>query len=370
MRVPTVTPRVFKEPEPWGAHSQESHSLRRQHLPWVTMAGRRQAPPKMPTHEEANAPPQPNSRLPGLQNRRQVRDGAGGGGRWWDGATRSCLSARAGLAATVGAAVPRQPPPVLDFSSSCPQMGHRRPLAAPQDSQGQASSPHGNRLRRLPCPQSSQAAGSRRAQVGSPREPGTNVFPSPGAADRQAGAAGGDGRARSPSKLSPPSRACRLPGHAGDAPRSHCGPWPEQCAPQPALGAERQLPVGPSAALGAGRGAGTGALPAGTRGHGRRATVTQPLSSPSLADGQPGVQGGNALHQGEAGGDSPSASKAGSSTTEGARSSGTRSCQHLLQAPASASSSLCSFCPGQGKGQQHCNQQTPTACPIYSGHPW
>lgn len=191
-----MTVGAFKEREPWGAHSQESTSLRRQHLPWV--AGLRQTTPKMPMDEEANAHSQPASRLPSLQKRCQVRDGAGGRGQCWDGAARSCLGAGAGLAGTVGAAVPRQPPPSHAASSSCPQVGHRQPQAAPQGRQSQASSLHGDRLPRLPCPESLQAAGSHRAQVGSPRETGPNVFPTPGAADGQAGGAGRDRQALPP----------------------------------------------------------------------------------------------------------------------------------------------------------------------------
>ncbi|XP_037230774.1 uncharacterized protein LOC119142173 [Falco rusticolus] len=75
MRVSTVTVGVFKGREPWGVHSQKSDSLRRQHLPWVTMAGQRQTPPKMPTHEEANTRPQHQSRLPRLQTLHQVGHG-------------------------------------------------------------------------------------------------------------------------------------------------------------------------------------------------------------------------------------------------------------------------------------------------------
>ncbi|XP_040470641.1 uncharacterized protein LOC121097582 [Falco naumanni] len=75
MRVSTVTVGVFKGREPWGVHSQESDSLRRQHLPRVTMAGQQQTPPKMPTHEEANTRPQHQSRLPSLQTLHQVGHG-------------------------------------------------------------------------------------------------------------------------------------------------------------------------------------------------------------------------------------------------------------------------------------------------------
>ena len=87
MRVSTVTVGVFKGREPWGVHSQESDSLRRQHLPRVTMAGQQQTPPKMPTHEEANTRPQHQSRLPSLQTLHQVRDGAGGAGGGGGGGT-------------------------------------------------------------------------------------------------------------------------------------------------------------------------------------------------------------------------------------------------------------------------------------------
>ncbi|XP_075018728.1 uncharacterized protein LOC142087876 [Calonectris borealis] len=79
------------------------------------MAGRRQTMPKMPMDEEAKEHAQPANRLPSLQKRRQV--------------------------------------------------GRREPQAAPQGSQSRASSRHGDRLPRLPCPESSQTAGSRRAQL-------------------------------------------------------------------------------------------------------------------------------------------------------------------------------------------------------------
>ncbi|KAM6107554.1 LOW QUALITY PROTEIN: uncharacterized protein FYN12_014432 [Phoenicopterus ruber ruber] len=70
--VPVVIVGAFKEQEPWGAPSQESSSLRRQHLPWVPMAGQRQRTLKMPMDEEANAHSQPANGLPSLQKRRQV----------------------------------------------------------------------------------------------------------------------------------------------------------------------------------------------------------------------------------------------------------------------------------------------------------
>ena len=176
MGVPTVTVGVFKGREPWGTHSQESTSLRRQHLPWVPVAGLRPRMPKTPMDEEANARSQPTNGLPSLQKRSQVRDGAGGRGRRWEGAARSCLGGR--LARAVGATVPGQlPPSHTSSSSSCPQVACRQPQAVPQSRQSQASSLHGDRLPRLRCPESSQAAGSRRTQVGSPTETGPNVFP-------------------------------------------------------------------------------------------------------------------------------------------------------------------------------------------------
>ena len=147
-------------PEPWGGHSQESGSVRRQHLPWVPVAGVRQRTPKMPEKQRANAHSQPHEGLPLLHKRRQVRDGAGGrgwqrdvgegwGGRrpampgpagfsgaepapGWPRPARACSDApeaergsepscawlswpgaawTAGLAGTAGAAVPTQPPP-------------------------------------------------------------------------------------------------------------------------------------------------------------------------------------------------------------------------------------------------------------------
>ncbi|XP_075000826.1 uncharacterized protein LOC142079974 [Calonectris borealis] len=81
------------------------------------MAGRRQVMPKMPMDEEAKEHAQPAHGLPSLQKRRQV--------------------------------------------------GRRQLQAAPQGSQSRASSLHGDRLPRLPCPESSQTAGSRRAQTDS-----------------------------------------------------------------------------------------------------------------------------------------------------------------------------------------------------------
>ncbi|KAK4820007.1 hypothetical protein QYF61_017386 [Mycteria americana] len=59
-------------PSQQGAHSQESGSIRRQHLPWVPMAGVRQRTPKMPEKQEANAPSQPHEGLPLLHKRRQT----------------------------------------------------------------------------------------------------------------------------------------------------------------------------------------------------------------------------------------------------------------------------------------------------------
>ncbi|XP_042645121.1 mucin-1-like [Tyto alba] len=121
----------------------------------------------MPTGEEANARSRPAKGLPSLQERRQVRDGAGGRGRGWDGAAQSCLGARASLAGAVGAAVPRQPPPshASSSSSSWSQVGLRQPQAVPQGSQSQALSLHGDRLPLLSCPESSQDTARHRAQM-------------------------------------------------------------------------------------------------------------------------------------------------------------------------------------------------------------
>ncbi|XP_029853334.1 uncharacterized protein KIAA0754-like [Aquila chrysaetos chrysaetos] len=133
------------------------------------MAGLRQRTPKMPMDEEANARSQPANGLPSLQKRRQV--------------------------------------------------GHRQPEAAPQGSQRQASSLRGNRLPRLPCPERSQATGSRHAQTaslarrvalprsGATREettrlPALTPLPRPAAAARHAPAA------RPPGAASP---CCKLP---------------------------------------------------------------------------------------------------------------------------------------------------------------
>ncbi|KAM6382174.1 uncharacterized protein FN964_014428 [Alca torda] len=78
------------------------------------MADQRLRTPKMPMEEEANAYSQPDKGLLSLQKRRQV--------------------------------------------------AHRQPEEAPQGRQSPASSLHGDRLPRLPCPESSQATGSRRVQ--------------------------------------------------------------------------------------------------------------------------------------------------------------------------------------------------------------
>lgn len=61
-------------------------------------------------------------------------------------------------------------------------------------------------------------------------------------------------------------------------------------------------------------------------------------------DKQPGAQCGTASHSDNTGGDSPSASSASSGTLAHTRNSGTRSCQPLLQAVSSATSTLCIFC--------------------------
>ena len=227
----------------------------------------------MPEKQEANAHSQPNEGLRHLQERRQVRDGAGGRGGWWDTGTawgetasperlrlghshatcqgflwgragsgtavahkgphqhprgreqcgaefslavvaRSCLEAGAALASTAGAAVPTQPTPSRATSFS-PQVRRRQPQAAPQLSQTTASSLRGGRLPTLPCPASSQSTRSRCTQVGTSRETRPNASLTLGGADGKAGGARGDTCDGPPSKLRASccarqaARACR-----------------------------------------------------------------------------------------------------------------------------------------------------------------
>ena len=270
----------------------------------------------MPEKQEANAHSQPDEGLRRLQERRQVRDGAGGRGRdtgtasgetvsperlrpghshatcqgfLWGRAgsgmavahegphqcprgreqcgaefslavvARSFLEAGAGLASTAGAAVPTQPPPsrVASFS---PQVRRRQPQAAPQRSQTTASSLRGDRLPTLPCPASSQSTRSRCTQVGTLRETRPNASLTLGGADGKAGGARGDRSDRPPSKLRASccarqaARACR--GCSRDPvalPRPGGGPRRDQPSPQPPLGAGQQSPLGLSTALRVGR---------------------------------------------------------------------------------------------------------------------
>ena len=214
----------------------------------------------MPNKQEANARSQPDEGLRRLQEHRQVRDGAGGRGGWWDtgtaggetasperlrpahshatpqgflwgragsgtavaheapqqrprgreqcraefslaGVARSCLEAGAGLASTAGVAVLTQPPPSHTASFS-PQVRRRQPQAAPQCSRTTASSLHGDRLPPLPCPASSQSTRSHCTQVGTLRETRLTASLTLGGADGKAGgAARGDRCDRPPSKL-------------------------------------------------------------------------------------------------------------------------------------------------------------------------
>lgn len=241
--------------------------------------------------EEANPLSRRTKGRLSLTKNHQVRNRAGGRGRWWEGAVWSCLCAGARLAGTLGAATPRQPPPSYTFpsiprlfSSSCPQVAHRLPEAAPEGRQSPAFSLHRVRLPPLPCPRSSQATGSCRTQVRSLRETGRNIFPS--------------------GEL-PAGRREVCKGTGGLSPCHKLGLGIPGLRPGVAWAAG-----GPALAQGDERCPGRLAEELGHRSSSRwdvetRATVMQPLSSASLADGQPGAQTGTTE------GDSP---QGGSST--------------------------------------------------------
>ncbi|KAM6033068.1 uncharacterized protein LJ206_001900 [Theristicus caerulescens] len=131
------------------------------------------------------------------------------------------------------------------------QVGRRQPQAAPQGSQSQASSLRGDRLPQLPCPGSSQAAGSRRAQTDSLARRGalpcnrvmqeeTAPLPALLPLRRQAVAPGHAPAARPPGAA---STCCKLPPlpAAPSAPSA----WGRETAISTAASARQQL--GPSA---------------------------------------------------------------------------------------------------------------------------
>lgn len=284
-----MTVGYIRSESPGVPQSRGAASLRRQQFPWKPTAVQRPRTWKMPAGKEANVRSQPAEGSPSLRRRREVRAGAGGRGQWWEGAAQSCLGARAGLASTAGAAVPRQPPPSHTSStSSCLQVAHRQPEEAAQGSPRQPSSHHGIKLPPARYPERFRPLLIQQAQVGSPREMGPNVFPTPGGADGQAGGAGG-------SKLSPP---CRAP-QAARACRGCSGQWPwavggQSLSPAGSM-SRQQLPAGLSLALGL---AGGPNCPSSASWDvGTRDTITQPLSLASLADGQTAAPSGAALPQ-------------------------------------------------------------------------
>ena len=163
-----MTAGYIRSESPGVPQSRGAASLRRQQFPWKPTAVQRPRTWKMPVGKEANARSQPAEGRASEQRRRQVRAGAGGRGRWWDGAAQSRLGAGAGLAGTAGGAVPRQlPPSHTSSSSSCPQVADRQPEEAPQGSPSQASSHHGITLPRVPYPEKFQPVVIQQAQVGS-----------------------------------------------------------------------------------------------------------------------------------------------------------------------------------------------------------
>ncbi|KAM9537677.1 uncharacterized protein ACIB01_011988 [Guaruba guarouba] len=213
------------------------------------------------------------------------------------------------------------------------EVAHRQPEEAAQGSPRQASSHHGIKLPPVRYPERFRPLLIQQAQVGSPREMGQNVFPTPGGADGQAGGAGG-------SKLSPP---CCAP-QAARACRGCSGQWPWAVGGQPLSPAgcmsRQQVPAGLSLALGLA--GGPNCLSSASWDVGTRDTITQPLSLASLADGQTAAPSGAALPQRvETGAHTPSATTGDNGTP--AITSLSDGSQRLLPAATSDNSSLFSF---------------------------
>ncbi|XP_027488047.1 uncharacterized protein LOC113941086 [Corapipo altera] len=150
--------------------------------------------------EKRKSNSQPQQGLPNLNRRRPERDGGAGRGREWDRPSRSSLAAEASLGA-----VPRQPPP--HHQTFFPQVMRRQTQVAPRGSQSQALPLRGERLPRLPCPESSQDSGSTGTQTGRRGEVAAKLLPSRAAAARQVGGPGrrlGQGMQSGKLPLGPP----------------------------------------------------------------------------------------------------------------------------------------------------------------------
>ncbi|XP_051664088.1 uncharacterized protein LOC127480230 [Manacus candei] len=221
--------------------------------------------------EKRRSKSQPQQGLPKLNRRRPERDGGAGRGREWDRPFGSSLAAEASLGA-----VPRQPPP--HHQSFFPQVMRRQTQVAPWGSQSQALPLRGERLPRLPCPESCQDTRSTGTRTGRQGEMAAKLLPSRAAAARQVGGPGrrlGQGMQSGKLPLGPPLLP-RSPGQGLSVPRSGLGQEETVRLPSIPLAAPRhsqaasvpcQLPPLPPAAWAAAAGRRTASMATASSSH-------------------------------------------------------------------------------------------------------